>query len=53
VTLPSLDLSASREWYRAGELELMLVEVSVEEQGYHAVMKIVSGGVLVVKVAER
>ena len=31
----------------------MLVEMSVGEQGYHAVMEVVSGGVLVVEVAER
>jgi transposase-like protein len=31
----------------------MLVELSVVEQRYHAVMKVVSGGVPVVEVAER
>src|SRR5947209_8153610 len=36
-----------------GEPGLMLVELSVVEQRYHAVMEVLSGGVPVVEVAER
>jgi hypothetical protein len=45
---------ASRDWCRVGKQGLMLVELSVVEQRYHAVMEVVSGsGVPVVEVAER
>ena len=36
--------SASRDWCRVGEPGLMLVELSVVEQRYHAVMEVISGG---------
>jgi hypothetical protein len=39
---------ASRDWCRVGEPGLMLVELSVVEQRYHAVMEILSGGVPVI-----
>src|SRR2546430_4890547 len=45
--------SASRDCCRVGEPGLMLVELSVVEQRYHAVMEVISGGVPVVEVAER
>jgi hypothetical protein len=44
---------ASRDWRRVGEPGLMLVELSVVEQRYHAVMEVVSGGVPIVEAAER
>jgi hypothetical protein len=42
-----------RDWCRVGEPGLMLVELSVVEQRYHAVMEVVSGGAPVGEVAER
>jgi hypothetical protein len=45
--------SASRDWCRVEGAGLMLVELSVVEQRYHAVMKVVCGGVPVVEVTER
>jgi DNA-binding NarL/FixJ family response regulator len=44
---------ASRDCCRVGEPGLMLVELSVVEQRYHAVMEVISGGIPVVEVAER
>ena len=52
MTLPSSGLLGATgvAW---GEPGLMLVELSVVEQRYHAVMEVMSGGVAVVEVAER
>jgi hypothetical protein len=45
--------SASRDWCRVEGPGLMLVELSVVEQRYHAVMEVVCGGIPVVEIAER
>jgi hypothetical protein len=52
VTLPSPDLLRATvvAWKGPG---LMLVELSVVEQRYHAVMEVLSAGAPVVEVAER
>jgi hypothetical protein len=54
VTLPSSGLlCATGVAWRGLGLGLMLVELSVVEQRYHAVMEVVCGGVPVAEVAER
>jgi hypothetical protein len=45
--------SASRDCRRAKRPGLVLVELSVAEQRYHAVMEVVCGDIPVVEVAER